>query len=156
MKFKITYLLVCLFALNTLFSFAQQTKRQPLTLVKYKENVKAPLTVIEHAMLKEVYANELNKYVLSNPQRLKDLKHLLRNRITIKLMPDMVPNNEKYKSLSEVGLFDSYNKNLKFDETYNKQTFNPLKYNIEYHGRGSRIYRIDNTDYFIIIKSQHQ
>ena len=43
-----------------------------------------------------------------------------------------------------------------FTLNYNKKRFNVLKYNLEFFGRGSRLYRIDNTDYFIIIKSQHQ
>lgn len=156
MNFKIVYLFVCFFTLNIAYGNAQQKKQPPLKLVKYKDNVKTPLTMKERSMLEEVYADKLERYVLSRPSRLKDLKHLLRNRIEIKLMPDLVEYTQKYKTLSEAGLFNSYNKNLKFDTSFNAETFNPLKYNMEFYGRGSRIYRIDNTNYFIIIKSQQQ
>lgn len=156
MNYKIVYLFVCFFALSISLSNAQQKTQSSLKLVKYKDNVNAPLTNKERNMLEEVYADKLEQYVLNRPSRLKDFKHLLRNRIEIKLMPHLVEYTKKYKTLSEAGLFNSYNKNLKFDTSYNPENFNPLKYNMEFYGKGSRIYRIDNTNYFVIIKSQQQ
>lgn len=156
MRFKLLFILAILLSLNSFTAEAQNQSKQSLTLVKYKENVKAPLTVKELNMLKEAYTDQLEKYVLSNPQRLKDMKHLLRNRIKIKAMPELTGYSEKYITLSQAGLFDSYNKNLILDTSYNPNTFNPLKYNLQFFGRGQHLYRIDNTDYFILIKSQQQ
>ena len=42
------------------------------------------------------------------------------------------------------------------DTSYNPSTFNPLKYNLKFFGKGQSIYRIGNTNYFITIKSQHE
>ncbi len=156
MRLRILYFLLVVFSLNAFNSEAQNQRKQALTLVKYKENVKAPLNAAETKMLQEVFSNRLNEYVLNNPQRLKDFKHLLRNRIEIRSMPELVGNNDKYQTLSQVGLMNSYNENLKLDTTYNPSTFNPLKYNLKFFGKGGAIYRIDNTNYFIIIKSQHE
>ncbi|WP_299254261.1 hypothetical protein [uncultured Lacinutrix sp.] len=156
MKFKLLYSFALLFAISIFSVTAQSSKMQPLKLVKYNDNVKAPLTSQELSFLKEVYADKLDAYVLDRPQKLKDLKNLLRNRIVIKEMPELVGNTEKYKTLTDAGLFNAYNSELVFDTSYNKNTFNILKYNLEIHGRGSRIYRILNTDFFIVILSQHQ
>lgn len=154
MKFKILYVFAILFSLNSFNGEAQSRNKQALTIVKYKDNVKAPLNSNELKMLKEAYADKLDDYVLSKPQRLKDFKNLLRNRIVIKKISN-ITNSSKYKTLSQAGLFDAYNKNLSLDTSYNPNTFNPLKYNLQFFGRGSAMYKIDNTDYFIIIKSQH-
>ena len=156
MKFKIVYLFVCFFALNVSFSDAQQKRKLTSKVVVYKDNVRAPLSAKEHYFIKEVYANKFDAYVLKRPQKLKDLKNLLRNRVEIKEMPTMVAYTNKYKLLSEFGLFNYYNPELVFDKTYIKESFNVLKYNLEFFASGSMVYRIDNTNYFILIKSQHQ
>lgn len=156
MNIKSLYFLVFLFTLNPVISIAQQKLKQTPKIVKYKENVKAPLTAKELANLKEVYADKLNEYVLSKPNRLKDFKHLLRNRIQIQEMPKLIQHSEKFSLLSEAGLFNSYNKSLKADTSFNINTFNVLKYNLQFYNNGTKIYRIDNTNYFIIIKSQFQ
>ncbi|VAW36026.1 hypothetical protein MNBD_GAMMA01-1060, partial [hydrothermal vent metagenome] len=38
---------------------------------------------------------------------------------------------------------------------FNKNTFNPLKYTFDFYSRGGYMYKVDNTNYFIIIKSQY-
>ena len=156
MKLKLLYTFALLFTISIFSATAQSSKMQPLKLVKYKDNVKAPLSAQEQSFIKEVYADKFEAYVLNRPQKLKDLKNLLRNRLVIKEMPELVGNTEKYKTLTEAGLFNSYNSALTFDTTYNKNTFNVLKYNLEFFGRGSRVYRINNTNFFIVILSQHQ
>lgn len=156
MKLKLLYAFAFVFTFSICNTSAQSQKKQHLKLVKYKDNVNAPLTNKERSMLEEVFLDKLDEYVLNRPQRLKNIKHFLRNRVEIKKMPKLIKNTQKYTLLSQVGLFNLYNKKLEFDKTFNKEKFNPLKYNLERHGHGGRIYRIDNTSYFILIKSQHQ
>ncbi|RLJ59810.1 hypothetical protein CLV86_2875 [Lacinutrix venerupis] len=156
MKLRLFYVFALFITIGVHNANAQSANRQPLKLVKYNDNVKSPLTNKELSFIKEVYADKVDAYVLSRPQKVKDLKNLLRNRILIKDMPELIGNTDKYKTLSEAGLFNNYNSNLTFDKVYNKDTFNVLKYNLEFFGRGSRIYRIDNTSLFIVILSQHQ
>ena len=156
MKLKHLYLLGMLFTFSIYNTSAQSQRNQQEKSVKFKENVNAPLTANELAKLKEVYADKLDEYVINRPEYLKYMKHLLRNRIEIVEKPDLIKHKEKYELLSDVGLFDNYNKNLTQDANYNPETFNVLKYKVRIHGNGSSIYRIDNTNYFIIIKSQHQ
>ena len=61
----------------------QSKQKNPLPLVKYDDNVKLPLTAKERSQIIEVYGDYAEKHVFSNPQRLKSIKHILRNRVEI-------------------------------------------------------------------------
>lgn len=143
-------MLICV---NSIEAQSQSKKQSYFKSVKYKENVKMPLTVYEMAMLKEVYGDELDKRVLSNANKVKRIKHLLRNRI--KIVEISNPRDQKdCVFLSEVPLLNNYNKKLKRDIVFNKEHFNPLKYNLNFFSDHKEIYRIDDTNFFIIINSQ--
>lgn len=155
---KIITLFALLFCVSNVTILAQNQQRQnttPLKEVTYGSNVNAALSAKEKLQLEEVYGDKLNDYVLSKPQRLKDIKHILRNRIEYKRIPN--PKDQKpCPLLSEIPLFNNYVPDLKRDQLFNPETFNPLKYQLNFYARGSYMYRVDNTDYFILIKSQHQ
>ncbi|WGD33838.1 hypothetical protein [Olleya sp. YS] len=153
MRLKLLFTLLFGFVMFTQQGTAQTKRKLQTQLVNYDKNVDAPLTAKELAMLKEVYQDKLEEYVLSNAQRVKDFKHLLRNRLVIREIPN-VTDESKYTLLSSVKLFNNYNPDLKRDDTFNSSTFNPLKYNLGFFTSGSSIYKIDNTNYFIIIKPQ--
>ncbi|MBO6881408.1 MULTISPECIES: hypothetical protein [Winogradskyella] len=153
MKKLLTILVVILLPMSIL---GQQTKQKnPLPLAKFEDNVKLPLTAKERAQIIEVYGEYADKYIFSKPHRLKSMKQLLRNRIVIKLITDEGSIKQCTK-LSEVSLCDGFVSDLKRDETFNPSTFNPLKYNFEFYSRASAMYHVDNTNYYIIIKSQYQ
>jgi hypothetical protein len=123
--------------------------------VKYKANIDAPLTSVELEKIKEIYQEATKEQVLERPMHLKRIKHLLRNRIRI-IKIDIAEKQRSCPLLSEIELFDHYNKNLKRDLVFNKETFNPLKYNFEFFASVPKIYRVDGTNYYIQIKSQFQ
>ena len=151
-----TILISVLFYCFTINGVIAQSKnyKQPLAVITYNKNVNAPLTIIELNQLKEVYGDKLQQYVLNIPQRVNDIKNILRNRVKIITITN--PKKQKgYKLLSQVSLFKAYNKNLT-REVFSAQNFNPLKYNFNFFSRGILMYSVDNTDYFVIIKSQHQ
>ncbi|WP_299125318.1 hypothetical protein [uncultured Winogradskyella sp.] len=139
-----------------LFVGGQESKqRNPLPLAKYNDNVKLPLTVKERAQIIEVYGNYAEKYVFSDPNMLKSIKHILRNRVVIKLITD--ENDKKpCTKLSEVSILTGFVSDLERDKIFNPDSFNPLKYNFEFHSRAAGMYHVDNTNYYIIIKSQYQ
>lgn len=148
MKLKLIYLLPILFV--SLGTFGQQK-----TTIDYPSNVDAPLSKVEKAMINEVYQSKANQEVFNNIEFLKDIKHLLRNRILI--YEENNPKAQKKTTLlSEVPLFNDYNKNLKRDERFNISEFNPLKYKLDFFANGTYLYRVDNTNYFIQITSQHR
>lgn len=140
----------------TISSALSQSKNQPqpLQIVKYNDNVNAPFTAKELAQIKEVYGENLQKLVLDRPQRVKDVKNILRNRVEIKqLKPEEIKD---CPALSEVPLFNNYVSTLKRDLNFNPTEFNPLKYQFHFYGTGASMYKVDGTNYYIIIKSQHQ
>lgn len=149
-------LTILVLVLMPMVMIGQQTKQKsPLPLAKYNDNVKLPLTTKERAQIVEVYGEYADKFVFSKPHMLKNIKQLLRNRIVIKRITD--ENNKKpCTKLSEVSLCDGFVSDLQRDETFNPNTFNPLKYNFEFYSRSAAMYQVDNTNYYIIIKSQYQ
>ncbi|WP_298905061.1 hypothetical protein [uncultured Psychroserpens sp.] len=147
-------LLCTLLTTPAMFSQSSNSTRKQKT-VNYNPNVNSPLTSSELALINEVYGNKTNTNVLSKPQRLKDIKNILRNRVEIK----NIPNSSDQKPctlLSEVPLMDYYVSDLQRDTNFNPQNFNPLKYLFNFNSYGSHMYRVDNTNYFIIVKSQHK
>ncbi|WP_344711946.1 hypothetical protein [Winogradskyella damuponensis] len=142
--------------LMPLCMFSQQSKQKnPVPLAKFNDNVKLPLTATERAQIIEVYGEFADKYVFNNPHRLRSIKHILRNRVEIKLVTDE-KNKKACPKLSEVSVFDGFVSELKRDENFNPNTFNPLKYNFEFHSRAAAMYQVNGTNYYIIIKSQYQ
>ncbi|NIK93193.1 hypothetical protein GZ212_13605 [Mangrovimonas sp. CR14] len=136
------------------FGYSQGKRTNPkLTqTINFKTNVEDPLTDKEFKMLKEVYGDRLDELVLNKPQRLKDLKNILRNRVQFIEYPQ--GNDKPYPLLSEVPLFNNYVQGLTRDAHPKKETFNPLKYNFSFYERYNLTFRIDNTNWFIIILSQ--
>ena len=139
--------------INTSFSQSNQ-KQKPLKHVVYNDNVDAPLTANELEQITEVYGEHAEEDILSRPQRLKDVKNILRNRVEIIMITDK--DLSSFTKLSSVALFNHYNKALNRNTSYNASTFNPLKYQFNFYSReGSKTYRFDNSPYLVIIKSQN-
>ncbi|WP_353779759.1 hypothetical protein [Winogradskyella sp. 3972H.M.0a.05] len=147
------FILLFIGMLMTNISFSQsQPKKVHSTHVNYGNNIDAPLTQKELSQITEVYGSEAEKYVLNIPQRLKDIKHILRNRVHIVEYPGK--DLSSFKKLSQVPLFNEYNKSLKRDLVVDKNNFNPLKYQFQFFSKESYKIRVDNTQYLIIINSQ--
>ncbi len=156
MKLRPPHIVALLFFLLSINISAQtNNQREPLPLVKYNQNVNAALSSIERHQLEEVYGDKLQEYVLSRPNHLKAIKNILRNRVEI-LEFSNIQDQKECTLLSEVSLFNYYTPALKRDQIFNKSSFNPLKYNFSFYSRGAFMYRVDNTNYFILIKSQHE
>ena len=136
--------------------FSQQsTKKQPLPLAKFNDNVNLPLTSNERAQIIEAYGESADKLVFNNAHRLKSIKHILRNRVTVELITDE-KNKKACPKLSEVANFSTVDSDSKTNKVFNPANFNPLLYGLEFYTRAAAMYQVDNTNYYIIIKSQYQ
>ncbi len=102
--------------------------------------------------IQEVYADKTQELVVNRPSRLAYLNDILQNRVIIETMVNEA--GDKFPKLSQVELLNKYNPVLSREAVFNPETFNPLKYNFEFFSKSDVIYRVDNTDYVIIIKSQ--
>jgi hypothetical protein len=102
--------------------------------------------------ISEVYGNQTEQIFKNDPERLIKLNDLLENRVSI--ITSQKSGNDKYPKLSSVALLNKYNPDLKRDDVFDASTFNVLKYDLNFFTNTSSIYRIDNTDFLIVIKAQ--
>lgn len=99
--------------------------------------------------IQEVYADKTQELVLNRPSRLNYLNDILQNRF--KIEESINSSEDKFPKLSQVELLNKYNPNLTRDEVVDINTFNPLKYNFDFLSKMTMVYRVDNTDYIIVI-----
>jgi hypothetical protein len=102
--------------------------------------------------IQEVYGDKTQEILQNEPERVKIFTDLLENRIKIVL--EVSVGEDKYPKLSLFSLLNKYNPNLTRDSAFDLNTFNPLKYNLNFFSTKTEVYRIDNTDYLIVIKPQ--
>lgn len=136
------------------FGQNDNAKKNTLGVIKFNTNTQTPFSSNELSKLQEVYGAALSTEILDRPNRVLGIKEILRNRVSIEEISN--PNQQKpCPLLSEIPLFDAFVSNLKRDQFFDPNTFNPLKYNFPFHRKGYQNYRVDKTDYFILIKPQH-
>jgi hypothetical protein len=100
----------------------------------------------EREFILEVYGEQLDK----SSQHYKNLVDLLRNRIVF--VKQSQEANEKYEKLSNMQLFNKHNNSLIKDDSFS-QNFNPLKYNLVFYAKTTKVYRID-SDWLLVINPQ--
>lgn len=132
----------------------EKNSKIPLKVIEFKDNVDLPLTAKERLQIDEVYGEYADKYVYSDAFRLKSVKDILRNRVVIKYITKESDKKDCLK-LSEIPLLNSFVSDLERDKIFDPKNFNPLKYNFAFHSKGSSLYQVDNTNYFIFIKPQY-
>ena len=69
-----------------------------------------PFTNLEIQKLEYVYGDKLKKYVLDKPSRVKDIKHIFRNRVLVQ--NEDVKDISNYPLLSSVPVFDVFNNKM--------------------------------------------
>ena len=102
--------------------------------------------------VKEMYGESIKKISSSDSLRINFFNDLIENRI--KIIESIFEDNEKYTKLSAVALLNKYNPSLLRDEFFEINTFNPLKYNLNFFSNTTEVYRIDGTNYIIVIIPQ--
>lgn len=154
MKTRFILVLFCVTLFSVSYAQNPSYKNQGPQPIRFNSNTNASLNNAELAKLKEVYGAALKTEILDRPTRVLTIKEILRNRVILREITD--PNKQKpCPKLSEIPLFDAFVSTLKRDVVFNPKSFNPLKYDFKYHKPGFQLIRVDNTNYFIIIKPQH-
>lgn len=102
--------------------------------------------------IREILGEKLQEILTNEPQKIRSLTDLLENRLSVVEIP--VNPKEDYIKLSTVPLLNKYNPALTRDITFDPATFNPLKYSLNFFSTKTEVYRIDNTNYLIMIKPQ--
>ncbi len=102
--------------------------------------------------IQEIYGDKTQELVLNNPDQLVLFNDLLDNRISI--IESAFSLDEKFIKLSEIALLNKYNSSLTRDIVFDPLNFNPLKYNLIFLPKTPMVYRVDNTNYLIVIEPQ--
>lgn len=101
------------------------------------------------SFVREVFTDQADALVLkSESSRLALITSFL-NRVEVLHRPDLA--GKKFKLLSAIPLQNKYNPGLLRDLVYDPATFNPLKYQFPMASKNTEAYRLDKTDYLIII-----
>lgn len=103
--------------------------------------------------IQEFLGNKTNEIAQNEPYRIAALTDLLDNRI--KIVESPIVGEDKYVKVFSLGLMDKYNPDMKRDLVFDINTFNPLKYNMNFFTSETQVYRIDNTNYIIVIEKQN-
>jgi hypothetical protein len=100
----------------------------------------------------EVYGDVNGNFFRGNTELYSTFQGLLQNRVRIEEMP--YETGEKFPKISTLPLMNKYNTSLSHTPFLNAQSFNPLKYNMEFFAKSTKVYRIDNTNLIIVIDPQ--
>lgn len=129
MKFKKLIVVLSVLLFNT--SFSQTTAKSNPDM--------------EQRFIEEVFGTNITK----DSQHYKNLLILLRERVLFSNVS--LEQNEKFPKLSQQPLFNKYNTEITRDINFDQSSFNILKYDLNFFSPYTKVYRIDNTDWLIII-----
>ena len=134
MKFKMVFSSVIILVGAILLGFSLRAQDRTTTL---------------DPRIAEVYKDNMK---MLSETRVNSLMQLLNERVEIK--EEAFVAGEKHQLLSTVSLFNKYNTTLTRDTTMDITTFNVLKYDMKFFNLGTFSYRMDNTNFVIIIHQQ--
>lgn len=134
MKFKMVFSSVIILVGAILLGFSLRAQDRTTTL---------------DPRIAEVYRDNMK---MLSETRVNSLMQLLNERVEIK--EEAFVAGEKHQLLSTVSLFNKYNTTLTRDTTMDITTFNVLKYDMKFFNLGTFSYRMDNTNFVIIIHQQ--
>lgn len=125
---------------------------QRFTHIVFPENVDAPFTQKEKAMIDEVYGDKADFYIYSRPAQVKITKDLLRNRIIIvDITQKKVNVNSSMPRLSELEVINPNNTPLNLQDV-DVENFNPLRYAFPLNNTEGTTYYSNNGKVWIVIK----
>lgn len=100
---------------------------------------------LEQRFIEEVFGAN----IIKDSQHYKNLLLLLRERVLFSNVA--LDQGEKFPKLSQQPLFNKYNGEITRDASFDQSSFNVLKYDLNFFSPHTKVYRIDNTDWLIII-----
>jgi hypothetical protein len=99
----------------------------------------------------EVFQEHSDDLVFNSSSKRYHLLTDFMSRLEVIYQPSY--KDKKIDSTNDLKLFTKYNPLLVNDKSYNKSTFNPLKYiaAINLNSKSEKVYRIASTDYLMVI-----
>jgi len=107
--------------------------------------------------INQVYINSGEDFIKPDSRRYVYFKELFLNRIRfVKSDGKKLSLDSSLNKLSSVGLYNTYNKGLMRDMSFDPTSFNPFKYNLDFYSAEKLIYWVDNSDYLLVITPQER
>ena len=104
-----------------------------------------------------VYTGQGAEFIKPDSRRYAYFKELYEQRIRfVKNDAEKLAQDSSLKRLSSVDMYSVYNKGLMRDLSFDPNTFNPFKYNIDFYSNQKLTYWIDGSDYLLIITPQER
>ncbi|MDC7997692.1 hypothetical protein [Gilvibacter sediminis] len=119
--------------------FAQTTKPNPGNFDRF---------------VQQVYTGEGQKTIRPESRRYAFMKECFENRISFITSDKDKLANANFKRLSDIPLFNHYNKALMRDAGFDPATFNPFKYHLGFYEKETQVIHVDGTNYLIVIAPQ--
>ena len=114
-------------------------------IFKFEKNIEKPFTQSEVNKIVDAYGTEKFQTIISEKALDKFYKNILRNRVKI--------HTKKYYPNENIPKLSS--KGPKLDQNrINLEKFNPLLYDFPFFSKNSHYYRVDQTDFLVIINPQ--
>jgi len=104
--------------------------------------------------INQVYTGDGVEQIQPSTRRYAYMKELFENRIVYTKKDMGKLDLAGYTLLSQIPLYDTYNKSLTRDESFNPRTFNPFKYQFLFYTKKTLMIRVDGTEYVIVIYPQ--
>ncbi|NQX78411.1 hypothetical protein [Gilvibacter sp.] len=105
----------------------------------------------------QVYTGSGADYIKPDTRRYVYMKELFEKRISyVKSDAEKLDLDSNLKLLSEVPMYNLYNPGLSRDSGFDPDRFNPFKYQFDFYAAKKLIYRIDGTEYLIVIAPQER
>ncbi len=104
--------------------------------------------------ISEVYINEGASQIAPGTRRYDYMKDLFENRIYFVKFDVSQDASKEIISISQVPLYTTYNTSLTRDEIIDIKNFNPFKYAFQFYTKKALAYRLDGTDYVMVIYPQ--
>jgi len=102
-----------------------------------------------NAFIYEAYADNFN-FFLNDDKRYPLIVDFFQNRLSF--VTSSKYEGKVFKNISDIDLDKKYNSNQQRDTSYDIQTFNPLKYKIEMFPQKTIVYKLGNSQYYMLIQ----
>ncbi len=107
---------------------------------------------VAHNNLHEIYGELNGEFFKGNSELYNTFIELLTKRINI--VEELYVQNEKYEKISSLNLLNKYNTSISHESFKTVDEFNPLKYQMDFFAKTTKVYRIDNTNLIVVIDPQ--
>ena len=105
----------------------------------------------------QVYTGSGADFINPDTRRYSYMKELFEERISyVKSDTEKLDQDNSLALLSEVELYNDYNRGISRDARFDPERFNPFKYKFDFYAADKLVYRVDGTEYLIIIYPQER